>query len=122
MNDFEKIGKQMPYRESDAEVEAMLQRITLSTLERAKQAPKPKAAHRRYWTYAASAAAVVAIAVGVAISTFGSREQSYYDMVVGSESMADVLDEVSDDTLEKEAYYTVNSQAEYYYLYAQSDR
>lgn len=119
MKDFEKIGKAMPYRESDAEVDAILGRVAANALA-ASGTKRGRGVISRYIGYAASAAAVAVLAVTMGLHFFGQSSTSVYDMVLNSDSMAEVLSEMDADAVNEEAYYTVNLLPEYY-VYAQNE-
>ena len=117
MNGFEEIGKKMPFKESDAEIDAMLSRIASSTVN-GKAAARKVELRRRNFGYV-SVAAVFAIALTVAVKMLSAND-SYYDLIQESETVAEVLNEMGDEDVEQQVYYTLNTVPEYY-LYTQSN-
>ncbi|MGN0229717.1 MAG: hypothetical protein ACI4BH_07905 [Muribaculaceae bacterium] len=113
MKDFEKIGKKMPYRESEEDVDALLSRVTARALAEAPSKRK-RTMVTRYISYAASAAAVAVIAVTVGLHLMNQSSTSIYDTVINSESMAEVLSDMDSEALAAQEYYTVNVLLEYY--------
>ncbi len=114
MKDFEEIGKKMPYRESEDEVDALLSRVTARALAEAPSKRK-RTMVTRYISYAASAAAVAVIAVTVGLHLMNqSSTSSIYDTVINSESMSEVLSDMDSEALAAQEYYTVNVLPEYY--------
>lgn len=114
MKDFEEIGKQMPYRESDAEVDALLSRVQARALAEAP-AKRKRALVTRYISYAASAAAVAVIALTVGLHLMSQNSSnSIYHTIINSESMAEVLSDMDSETVAAQEYYTQNVLPEYY--------
>ncbi|MGN0213291.1 MAG: hypothetical protein ACI4AH_00605 [Muribaculaceae bacterium] len=111
MKQFDEIGKPMPFRETNEQVDALLQNITACAIEQAPQ--RHRSAVVRRFAFAASAAAVVALVVSVAIHGLNSKP-SAYDMVMSSQSVAEVLTQMPDDEVESEVYYTQNAISFYY--------
>ena len=114
MKDFEEIGKQMPYRESDAEVDALLSRVQARALAKAP-AKRKRALVTRYISYAASAAAVAVIALTVWLHLMSQNSSnSIYHTIINSESMAEVLSDMDSEAVAAQEYYTQNVLPEYY--------
>lgn len=111
MKQFNEIGKKMPFRENDEQVDALLLNITARAIE---QAPKRRrTAVVRRFAFAASAAAVVALMISVAVNILNAKP-STYDMVMSSQSVAEVLTQMPDDEVESEVFYTQNAISYYY--------
>lgn len=113
MRNFEEIGKALPYRETDNDVDAIIDRITAATIAGADSRRHRAAIHRLIYT-ASAVAAVIALFATVAIKTIADKP-STYDSVMQSESVAEVLNQMGDDAVEGEVYYTQNALADYYY-------
>ena len=89
MKDFEEIGKQMPYRESDAEVDALLSRVQARTLAEAPAKRKRALVNQ-------------------------NSSNSIYHTIINSESMAEVLSDMDSEAVAAQEYYTQNVLPEYY--------
>ena len=113
MKDFNEIGKHLPYRETDQQVDAMLEHITQYTLQGGAKSRRKKALVQRL-TFITSAAAAIAIFASVAINSFINKP-STYDAVMNSESIAEVLNQMGDEAVESEVFYAQIAMPEYYY-------
>ncbi|MGM9835773.1 MAG: hypothetical protein ACI30L_03375 [Muribaculaceae bacterium] len=111
MKQFDEIGKNMPFRQTDEQVDAMLNAIEARTIS---QAPlRRRSAMVRRFVVAASAAAAVAVMATVLLHTLNSQP-SAYDAVINSQSLSEVLTQMPDEAVEGEIYYTQNAMAYYY--------
>ncbi len=106
MNEFEQIGKKTPFKETDAEIDAMLSRITDATIN-GKAAARKAQVMRRNFGYV-SVAAMFAIVLAVAVKVL-SPSDSYYDMIQSSDTVAEMLNEMGDDEVSEQVYYTLNA-------------
>ena len=111
MIEFEKIGKTLPYRESDAQVDDMLARIEMRAIECGAEHRRRKVLSHRF-AYITSAVAGLAIAVSAAIQIFNPKG-SAYDAIMDSKSVGEVLSQMDADAVESEVYYTFNAMPEY---------
>ena len=113
MRNFEEIGKVLPYRETDNDVDAIVDRITAATIAGADSRRRKASIHRLVYTVSAAAAAIALFATAAVNSI--ANKPSAYDSVMQSESVAEVLNQMGDDAVEGEVYYTQNAIADYYY-------
>ena len=111
MKQFDEIGKNMPFRETDEQVDALLQAIEARTLNQAPQ--RRRSAVVRRIVLAASAAAAVAVLATVLLKSLNSQP-SAYDAVMNSQLLAEVLTQMPDEDVDGQAYYTQNAVAYYY--------
>lgn len=119
MNEFENIGKQMPFKETEAEIDALLSRITDATINGASDARKTNVLRRNLGYVSVAAMFAIVLAVAVKLLT---PSDSYYDMIQDSDTMADVLNEMGDDEVSEQVYYSLNSVSDYYYYVQTSEQ
>lgn len=111
MKKFEEIGKVMPFKETDQNVDAFIDQITINTIISADSRQEKKTQILKFFT--SMAAAVVLFAIGSL--KFINNKPSTYDAVMNSESVAELLNDMGDEAVESEVYYTQNAMPDYYY-------
>ncbi|MBO4380152.1 MAG: hypothetical protein J5784_04035 [Muribaculaceae bacterium] len=108
MNEFDKIGQDMPYTESDDYLDNLISSATENAIE--KNRSKGTIAK---WTIASLAAASVAVLVVVGVKLFNDQPAQ---PVVAHENVSPIdefLDGLNDDDAQLLAYYEVEDVPEY---------
>ncbi|MGM9803405.1 MAG: hypothetical protein ACI308_04430 [Muribaculaceae bacterium] len=111
MIDFEKIGKRMPYRETDQQIDALCSQISTNTINGARSNNRVSLPRRIAFITSAAAALVLAVTATIQMT---KHEPSVYETIINSESVAEVLNQMGDDAVESEVYYTLNAMPDIY--------
>ena len=108
MNEFDEIGKQMPYSES----EDYLKQVINKSAETAVQRHKPTSRMRRLQWIAAAASIVIAASLGLAY--LSKTNHTHNSGTVQVESPLDeYLNSISDDDAQLIEYYEIEEIPEY---------
>ena len=108
MKEFQNIGKQMPYKESEAYLNQL---ISQSTENAISQAPKRTATIRRMRYIAAAAAVALLVTIGVTQCTGTSEPQMAQTEQAGP--LDEFLNSLSDEEAQLLAYYDIEEIPEY---------
>ena len=108
MNDFDDIGKQMPYFENDE----YLERLICTTTEEAIRHAKPKSRHRLI-LITASAAASVLLVLGIGFTLWYSGTSSSSEPISSVSPIDEFLNSLSDKEIAALPYYEIEEIPEY---------
>jgi hypothetical protein len=108
MNEFEEIGKKLPYVESEEYVDSLVERCTQHVVA-SKPVVKRRALHK--WYYAASAVAAAIVIAFLAFSFLGRDND--YERISHSQNLDQVLSEMSDNQAQDISCYSVEEVPEY---------
>lgn len=106
---LDKIGKRLPYNESDRYVDDLVERTTSEALAR-----RPRSANRRHMgMMVASAAAALALIIGVGITLFHDGQQQQLSSAANAGPLDEFLNNLSDEEAAQLQYYEIEEIPEY---------
>ncbi|MBR5102868.1 MAG: hypothetical protein IK092_07065 [Muribaculaceae bacterium] len=108
MKDFNKIGKQLPYDESEEYLEQLINDSTQKAINNSKSKSKSKTVK---WIAAAASIAII-VGLGITFSSKLIKSKKVTTMQVSS-PLDDFLNQLSDDDAQLLVYYDINEIPEY---------
>lgn len=91
------LGRRLPYRETDGQIDDMLRLITAQALAQAPQRQRARRQSLRRLAIATSAAAALALAATIALRLTAQGGSSHYNDVMRSQSVDELLAQMDDD-------------------------
>ena len=107
-NDFNDIGRRMPYAESEEYLNQLMERVTANAIVRKNDATS-NGRHRLRW----AAAAAILVALGTSATLWFQLGMTDSEPASDLSPIAQFLDELDDEDAELLAYYEIEEIPEY---------